>query len=123
MGVSTALTALLGIEHPVMCAGMGGITGAELAAAVSNAGGIGTLGAIGLNPKGKAVQVLSCTALLVDALLDVHGHMERTFHRRHAGQAAIRCPKTTGCSSRPSCSPRRVRCELCDALGGVRCRV
>ena len=35
-----------------MCAGMGGITGADLVAAVSNAGGIGTVGAINLDPQG-----------------------------------------------------------------------
>ena len=30
MGVPTALTELLSIEHPIMCAGMGGITGDRL---------------------------------------------------------------------------------------------
>ena len=41
----TRLTDLLGIEHPVMLAGMGGVSYAELAAAVSSAGGFGCLGA------------------------------------------------------------------------------
>jgi enoyl-[acyl-carrier protein] reductase II len=41
----TRLTELLGIEHPVMLAGMGGVSYAELAAAVSAAGGFGCLGA------------------------------------------------------------------------------
>jgi enoyl-[acyl-carrier protein] reductase II len=41
----TRLTAMLGIEHPVMLAGMGGVSYGALAAAVSDAGGIGTLGA------------------------------------------------------------------------------
>ena len=41
----TRLTAMLGIEHPVMLAGMGGVSYSALAAAVSAAGGIGTLGA------------------------------------------------------------------------------
>ena len=41
----TRLTELLGIEHPVMLAGMGGVSYAELAAAVSSAGGFGCLGA------------------------------------------------------------------------------
>jgi enoyl-[acyl-carrier protein] reductase II len=36
---------MLGIEHPVMLAGMGGVSYAALVAAVSAAGGIGTLGA------------------------------------------------------------------------------
>jgi enoyl-[acyl-carrier protein] reductase II len=43
--VRTRLTELLGIEHPVMCAGMGGVSYHRLVAAVSEAGGIGTLGA------------------------------------------------------------------------------
>src|SRR3984885_9092754 len=41
----TRLTELLGIEHPVMLAGMGGVSYSELAAAVSEAGGFGCLGA------------------------------------------------------------------------------
>ena len=41
----TRLTDLLGVEHPVMLAGMGGVSYAGLAAAVSSAGGFGCLGA------------------------------------------------------------------------------
>ena len=41
----TRLTEMLGIEHPVMLAGMGGVSFARLVAAVSDAGGFGTLGA------------------------------------------------------------------------------
>ena len=41
----TRLTEMLGIEHPVMLAGMGGVSYHALVAAVSEAGGIGTLGA------------------------------------------------------------------------------
>lgn len=41
----TRLTELLDIEHPVMLAGMGGVSYHALVAAVSQAGGIGTLGA------------------------------------------------------------------------------
>jgi enoyl-[acyl-carrier protein] reductase II len=41
----TRLTDLLGIEHPVMLAGMGGVSYSELATAVSEAGGFGCLGA------------------------------------------------------------------------------
>ena len=41
----TRLTELLGIEHPVMLAGMGGVSYAPLVAAVSEAGGFGCLGA------------------------------------------------------------------------------
>jgi enoyl-[acyl-carrier protein] reductase II len=41
----TRLTELLGIEHPVMLAGMGGVSYSALASAVSAAGGFGCLGA------------------------------------------------------------------------------
>src|SRR4051794_9038527 len=41
----TRLTGMLGVEHPVMLAGMGGVSYHRLAAAVSEAGGFGTLGA------------------------------------------------------------------------------
>jgi enoyl-[acyl-carrier protein] reductase II len=41
----TRLTELLGIEHPVMLAGMGGVSYHRLVAAVSEAGGFGCLGA------------------------------------------------------------------------------
>ena len=40
----TRLTEMLGIEHPVMLAGMGGVSYHALVAAVSEAGGFGTLG-------------------------------------------------------------------------------
>lgn len=43
--MQTRLTDVLEIEHPVMLAGMGGVSYSELAAAVSNAGGFGCLGA------------------------------------------------------------------------------
>ncbi len=43
--MQTKLTELLGIEHPVMLAGMGGVSYAPLVAAVSAAGGFGCLGA------------------------------------------------------------------------------
>ena len=40
----TPLCDLLGIEYPIIQAGMGEYTSAELVAAVSNAGGLGSLG-------------------------------------------------------------------------------
>jgi enoyl-[acyl-carrier protein] reductase II len=43
--VRTRLTDILEIEHPVMLAGMGGVSYHELVAAVSEAGGFGCLGA------------------------------------------------------------------------------
>ena len=45
MALQTRLTDMLEIEHPVMLAGMGGVSYHRLVAAVSEAGGIGTFGA------------------------------------------------------------------------------
>src|SRR5215210_4157288 len=45
LGMRTRLTDLLDIDHPIMLAGMGGVSYHRLVAAVSEAGGIGTLGA------------------------------------------------------------------------------
>eukprot|EP00658_Telonema_sp_P-2_P007562 TRINITY_DN12826_c0_g1_i1.p1 TRINITY_DN12826_c0_g1~~TRINITY_DN12826_c0_g1_i1.p1 ORF type:complete len:386 (-),score=106.34 TRINITY_DN12826_c0_g1_i1:349-1506(-) len=43
--ISTALTSMLGVEHPVMLAGMGGIANTQLVGAVAQAGGFATFGA------------------------------------------------------------------------------
>lgn len=42
--ISTALTELLGIKHPLLAAPMAGVAGGALAAAVSGAGGFGLIG-------------------------------------------------------------------------------
>jgi enoyl-[acyl-carrier protein] reductase II len=51
MSLRTPLCDLLGIEHPILLAGMGGVSYAELAAAVSNAGGYGVLGMAGTSTR------------------------------------------------------------------------
>ncbi|KAL4888804.1 2-nitropropane dioxygenase [Aspergillus ambiguus] len=48
--IQTPITDLLGITHPIMLAGMGTAAGPSLAAAVTNAGGIGVIGGIGYTP-------------------------------------------------------------------------
>ena len=45
MALRTRVTELLGIEHPIIQGGMAWTATAELAAAVSNAGGLGIIGA------------------------------------------------------------------------------
>lgn len=50
MSLRTPLCDLLEIDCPILLAGMGGVAYAELAAAVSNAGGYGVLGMAGLGP-------------------------------------------------------------------------
>lgn len=47
MSLRTRICDLFGIEHPIVLAGMGGAAVPPLAAAVSNAGGLGILGAAG----------------------------------------------------------------------------
>ena len=42
--IRTPITAMLGIEHPVLLAPMGSVSGGRLAAAVSRAGGLGIIG-------------------------------------------------------------------------------
>jgi enoyl-[acyl-carrier protein] reductase II len=51
MGLQTPVCELLGIEVPVFLAGMGGVAYAEVCAAVSEAGGFGTLGMVGCTPE------------------------------------------------------------------------
>ena len=46
MAFKTRITEILGIEHPIVQGGMQGVGLAELASAVSNAGGLGTLTAL-----------------------------------------------------------------------------
>lgn len=45
MALRTGITQLFGIEHPILLAPMGGVSGGALAAAVSRAGGLGLIGA------------------------------------------------------------------------------
>ncbi|MCG2840030.1 nitronate monooxygenase [Sandaracinobacter sp. RS1-74] len=49
--IRTAITDMLGVEHPILLAGMGGVSYADVVAAVSEAGGFGTLGMAGTAPK------------------------------------------------------------------------
>ena len=52
MTLRTPLCDLLGIDVPILLAGMGGVAYAEVCAAVSEAGGFGTLGMAGEGPDG-----------------------------------------------------------------------
>lgn len=49
--LNTALTRNFAIDHPIIQAGMSSDCGAPLAAAVSNAGGLGTIGSLGRTPE------------------------------------------------------------------------
>jgi NAD(P)H-dependent flavin oxidoreductase YrpB (nitropropane dioxygenase family) len=60
--IKTRLTQLLGIRHPIVLGGMSRATGADLVAAVSEAGGLGTLGVSVVTPdeiRGAAERIRS----------------------------------------------------------------
>src|SRR5678816_3215688 len=59
----TPLCERLGIEHPVMLAGMGGVSMAPLVAAVSNAGGLGIMGAANLSPDDLRAEIRKTQSL------------------------------------------------------------
>ncbi|KKP04798.1 2-nitropropane dioxygenase [Trichoderma harzianum] len=48
--ITTPITTLLGIQHPILLAGMARTSGGRLAAAVSNAGGLGVIGGFQYTP-------------------------------------------------------------------------
>ncbi len=61
----TRLTEMLHIDHPVMLAGMGGVSYHRVVAAVSEAGGFGCLGASTMGPE-QMVTEIAATAALTD---------------------------------------------------------
>ena len=72
--MKTRITELFGIEYPIVSAGMGGVALAELAAAVSEAGGIGTIALAGLAPEAiqneiAAARKLTRKPLMVNLLV------------------------------------------------------
>lgn len=66
MAISTPITKMFGIKHPVMLAGMAGAAGPELAAAVTNAGGLGNIGGVGFSPSTLKKTIAMLKADLVD---------------------------------------------------------
>lgn len=66
MALRTPITELFGIKHPVLLAGMAGAAGPELAAAVTNAGGLGNIGGVGFTPDA----LRSTIKMLKDDLID-----------------------------------------------------
>ena len=92
--MQTRLTEMLGIEHPVMLAGMGGVSYAPLAAAVSNAGGIGTLGASTMGTDEMAAQIAAVAAATdrpfgVDLLTAAPQDMTAKVHSIAAGGGSL----------------------------------
>ena len=61
--LKTRLTDILGVEHPVMLAGMGGVSYHRLVAAVSEAGGYGTFGASTMSGEDMVAEMRAARAL------------------------------------------------------------
>ncbi|WPG99331.1 putative nitronate monooxygenase [Acrodontium crateriforme] len=64
--IRTTTTDLLKINHPIMLAGMNVAAGPKLAAAVSNAGGIGVIGGVGYTPDMLREQIAELKSFLKD---------------------------------------------------------
>lgn len=62
----TTVTDLLKINHPVMLAGMNVAAGPKLAAAVTNAGGLGVIGGVGYTPDMLREQIAELKGFLKD---------------------------------------------------------
>ncbi|KAF1984529.1 2-nitropropane dioxygenase [Aulographum hederae CBS 113979] len=93
--LQTPLCKLLGIKYPILLAGMARTSGGALAAAVSNAGGLGVIGGLGYTPKQLQTIIDEIKADLVDkdlpfgvdlALPQVGGSARKTNHDYTHGQ-------------------------------------
>ncbi|KAI0309981.1 2-nitropropane dioxygenase [Amylostereum chailletii] len=93
--LQTPLTELFGIKHPILLAGMNVAAGPELAAAVTNAGGMGVIGGVGYTPKVLRAQIRAIKQDLkdknapfgVDLLLpQVGGNARKTNYDYTKGQ-------------------------------------
>jgi len=94
MAMRTRITDLFEIEHPVMLAGMGGVSYYELVAAVSEAGGIGTFGASTMRDGVLAEEITALKSLTskpfgVDLLTALPQHLEQGIRDVVAGGARI----------------------------------
>ncbi|ROT43214.1 oxidoreductase 2-nitropropane dioxygenase family [Sodiomyces alkalinus F11] len=93
--ITTPLTSLLGISHPILLAGMARTSGGRLAAAVSNAGGLGVIGGFQYTPDQLRDIVAELKANLRDpslpfgidlALPQVGGSARKTNHDYTGGK-------------------------------------
>ncbi|KAG8533125.1 uncharacterized protein KY384_001908 [Bacidia gigantensis] len=93
--LTTPLTTLLNITHPILLAGMAHCSTAPLAAAVTNAGGLGTIGGLGYSPTQLREMIHDLKSLLISrdlpfgvdlALPAVGGTARKTNHDYTQGQ-------------------------------------
>ena len=90
--MKTRLTEILGIEHPVMLAGMGGVSYAHLVTAVSEAGGFGCLGASTMSNERMVAEIAEVKAATdkpfgVDLLTAMPGDLVAQVEQIIAGGA------------------------------------
>ncbi|KAF2003425.1 2-nitropropane dioxygenase [Amniculicola lignicola CBS 123094] len=93
--LQTPLSRLLGIQYPIVLAGMARTSGGPLAAAVSNAGGLGVIGGLGYTPQQLQDIIDELKSHLTDkslpfgvdlALPQVGGSARKTNHDYTHGQ-------------------------------------
>ena len=94
MALPTRLTETLGVEHPVMLAGMGGVSYHRLTAAVSAAGGFGCLGASVMSHEQMVTEISQVRAATdrpfgVDLLTAMPGDMVGQVELLIAGGASL----------------------------------
>ena len=113
--IRTRLTELLQIEHPVMLAGMGGVSYHKLVAAVSEAGGFGSFGAATMSTEQMVGEIHELKKLTVEAVRCRPPHCRRRYDRAMHGRdrrrrdGVHRRTRRSGEHRRPLPSPRRPR--------------
>jgi NAD(P)H-dependent flavin oxidoreductase YrpB (nitropropane dioxygenase family) len=115
--ISTHLTRMLGIRHPVVQAGMGGVARADLVAAVSNAGGLGMLGMIRMAPDFIREQIRR-TRMLTDRPFGVNLVPPVAPHSGFKAQLQVCLEETVPVVSLFWCDPAPFM-ERCRAAGVV----
>lgn len=106
MKLRTALCDLLGIEHPIVQSGMGGVAGPDLVAEVSKAGGLGVIAALNLT----ADQVR-------DAIRRVRAATDRPFGVNQFMPDSLRPPAD------PASIPESTVAQVQSTLNGFRTRL
>jgi NAD(P)H-dependent flavin oxidoreductase YrpB (nitropropane dioxygenase family) len=95
MALRTRICDMLGIRHPVLLAGMGRAATPELAAAVSNAGGLGVIGAASCGPN-QLREWIRRTRALTDRPFGVDTLLPASVRRGGAGKANEGGPSPAG---------------------------
>jgi NAD(P)H-dependent flavin oxidoreductase YrpB (nitropropane dioxygenase family) len=87
--LKTRICELFGIDYPIISAGMGGVALARLAAAVSEAGGLGTIGLAAFGPNGIENETVAARALTTKPLA---ANLLVPFLRPGIVEAAVQAP-------------------------------